>query len=811
MNTKLIASCKPPASYTSPVAGPQFSLCRLLHVACFIIVTILVGVSRSQTATATLSGKVADIANGETLPGATIQLLPGKRGTSTDQQGRFVIAKVTPGKYQVQISLIGFETKRDSVSLAPGQARHLHLLLRQQALKLPEVTVTAERDRRVKEVNLSRNFINNRELRMTSAVAEPDLFRALALLPGVAQANDFNSRFYVRGGQSNENHVLVEGMTIHNPYHGLGFFSTFDVDAIKAVEVHRSIFPVRYNERLSSVTNVILRDGNAQRFSGLGMVTLATSKLLLEGPLLKYQPESGRKWTFMLNGRRTYADAFLKYPLYFYDLSLKSVYDSGRKTRLTLHGFYGFDRFQNNDSPFPFPSYGEDFSDVRWNNYAVGVQWQRFLAGGSVWSNHISAGAFHSLARDAEYVAADSIASSRQDNTIRELSFNSEWQGSLRQRWQLTLGYAWSRFYIDQYLDRVVNNFFRQYFQGRWPAQDQHKIYAAIAGGWGEHWLYEAGIAGLYFSAHRSSALAPRFGVKYLLNEQWRIKAGAGRHYQYLTTLADDDDPVTLFDAWLPTPRDRAIARADHYGLGVEVSHSSSLEADVELYYHRNDHLTRYNRTQRPGEPFYLEGWSETYGLEARGHYNFKTYYGFANYSLGWAASHFLLRNQPMRFANDFRWQSFPSNGDIRHLLNAVVGIRPGGKWDFSATLVYQSGRPYTAVLGESTNLVDLPYPWSLFPTINDRREGLYLNGVTDFVYSSKNGRRYPFYQRVDFRAARSFSWQKIDWTFFFQVYNLFYRKNTAFRFPDISFFPLTPSRPRGLPVVPTFGLAARF
>jgi len=775
--------------------------------------TILVGVLRSQTATATLSGKVVDEANGETLPGAAIQLFPGERGASADQHGRFVLSNVTPGKYQVQISFMGFETKCDSLSLAPGQAHHLLIALRQQPLKLPEVTVTAERDRLLKDVNLSRELISSPKLRMTSAVAEPDLFRSLALLPGVAQANDFNSRFYVRGGQSNENHVLVEGMTIHNPYHGLGFFSTFDVDAIKAVEVYRSIFPVRYNERLSSVTNVILRDGNAQRFSGLGMISLATSKLLLEGPLLKYVPDSGRKWTFMLNGRRTYADAIIKYPLYFYDLSLKSVYDSGRKTRLTLYGFYGFDRFNGKDEPFPFPAYGEDFSDVRWNNYAVGVQWQQFLSAGSIWANRMSYSAFHSLAKDSRLspISIDSVLSSRQDNTIREISFNSEWWGWLQPRWQLTLGYQWSRFHIDQYLDRFLNDFFRQTFQGQWRANDQHKVYAALSGGWGEHWLYEAGLAGLYFSGYRSPALAPRLGVKYLLNDKWRVKAGIGRHYQYLTTLEDDDDPVTLFDAWLPTPRDRKIARADHYGFGVEISHSSSVEADVELYYHRNDHLTRFNRTQRPGEPFYLPGWSETYGLEMRGHYNFKTCYGFTNYSLGWATSHFFLRNQPMRFVNDFRWQTFPSNGDIRHILNAVIGIRPGGKWDFSVTLVYQSGRPYTAVLGTSTNLVDLPYWWEIFWDYNGRRSDVNLTGTTAFLYSPKNGQRYPFYQRVDFRAARHFRLFSLDWTFFFQVYNIFYRKNSAFRFPDISFFPLEPSHPKGLPIVPTFGISFRF
>jgi hypothetical protein len=782
---------------------------HLIYIVFLLIMALVLEfdhrVSWSQNASATLSGRVMDAANGETLPGANVMLLPIQRGAATDRNGRFFISNLSPGKYQLHVSFMGYDTYRDSLMLDPKHSPHLHIALKPHPLTLPEVTVSASRDRLTREVNLSQDFISSQELRMTSSVAEPDLFRTLALFPGVVQANDFNSRFYVRGGQSNENHVLVEGMTIHNPYHALGFFSSFDVDAIKAVEVYRSNFPVRYSERLSSVTNVILRDGNAQRFSGLGMVSLATSKFLLEGPLLKYQPESGRKSTFMVNGRRTYVDAILEYPLYFYDFSMKSVYDSGHKTRLTLHGFYGFDQLKGANDPFPFPS--TDYADIRWNNYAFGIHWQQFFSIGSVWTNHVSYSAFHSHAEDTQYGFTDF----RQENHIRELSITSEWQGRLQDKWQLTLGGGWSRFNIDQHVDRFLNNFLRRTFQGHWHGNNQYKAYAEIAGGWGERWIYEAGLAALYFSAHNTPAIAPRLGAKYRVNDTWRVKAGLGRHYQFLTTLEDDDDPVLLFDAWLPTPGDRPIARADHYGVGAEVSPASSVEADVELYYHRYDHLTRYNRTQRPGEPFYLDGWGETYGLELRAHYNFKKYYGFANFTLGWATSHFFLRNQPMRSANDFRWQTFPSNGDIRHILNAVIGIRPGDKWDFSVSFIYQSGRPYTAVLGTTSYPVELPSHWDPFPLFLGHRSSLGLYGERNFLYSTKNSRRYPFYQRVDFRASRSFTWLGMDWTFFFQIYNVFYRKNAAFHFPDFSFFHLDNKRPSGLPVVPTFGIRFRF
>jgi len=779
---------------------------KILQSSLLALVILFYTVIGAQPRLVHLNGVVLDVSNGETLPGAHVALSPGTQGASTNRYGRFSLSRITPGQYELRVSFVGFETYRDSLKLGKEEQRHLKIGLRPILLKFSEVTVTAERDRLTKEVNLSREFLDAQQLRTTSAIAEPDLFRSLALLPGVAQANDFNSRFHVRGGQGNENHVLVEGMTIHNPYHALGFFSTFDVDAIKAVEIHRSIFPVRYNERLSSVTNVILRDGNAQRFTGLGTISLVTSKLLLEGPVLKYQPASGRKWTFMLSGRRTYADAVVNYPLYFYDFYLKSVYDSGRRTRLTLHGFHSLDRLNGANDPFPLPS--TEFSNIRWNNRALGVQWQQFLSTGSLWTTQLSFSDFNSRASETIAWVTGQPEVFSQKNHIREINLSSEWQGRLRSLGQLTLGYAFSDYDIEQALDQFLNSYFQQTFRGRWQRSDQHKAYVSLAGGVGARWIYELGGAALYFPENRIHAFAPRAGVKYLLNESLRMKAGWGRHHQFLTTLENDDDPMILFDAWLPTPAERPVARADHYAVGIEWTRLSKLEADVEGYYHRYDHLTRYNRTQRPGEPFYLDGGGESYGMELRASYNLKTYYGFANYSLAWATSHFFLRNQPMRFANDFRWQTFPSNSDVRHIFNGVLGIRPGGKWDFNVTFIYQSGRPYTALLGRTQNLVELPLPYYFF----NPPYGGYFPGASDFIYSAKNSRRYPAYQRVDFRAARSFSWWDMEWTFFAQIYNLFFRRNAAFHFPDVEGFGNSQTkRPKALPIVPTFGISFRF
>jgi hypothetical protein len=188
--------------------------------------------------------------------------------------------------------------------------------------------------------------------------------------------------------------------------------------------------------------------------------------------------------------------------------------------------------------------------------------------------------------------------------------------------------------------------------------------------------------------------------------------------------------------------------------------------------------------------------------MEIRVRYDFNTLYGFANYAYGHATSHFFLRNQPMRFERDFRWQTFPAAGDVRHTLNAVAGFRHGGKWDFSLAVIFQTGRPYTARLG--TTAVAYDFPIGTWPPFNQPiLQNSYF--ASEPIYSSKNGLRFPFYQRVDFHAARNFHWLGTDGSFFAQVYNLFFRQNTAFYIPgDRKVL-------NGLPILPTFGLTVRF
>lgn len=741
-----------------------------------------------------LHGTVVDVETGETLPGANIQLLPGSRGTASDQYGRFQINHIQRGTYELIVSFIGYESIRKSFHFNQETDQFTAISLSPVSIEAPELSVSAERDRQVRTVNLSQEVLQMRDLRMTSAIAEPDLFRSLSTLTGVVQANDFNSRFYIRGGRGNENHVLVDGVTIHNPYHALGFFSTFDVDAIKAVEIYRGIFPARYCERLSSVTNVILRDGNGQRVSGLACLSMATSKFLLEGPILKYNHKTGKKWTFMVNGRRTYIDRFTDFPFYFYDISGKTVYDSGHRTRLVFHGFYGMDRITSeNDGTFP---------KIAWKNQALGIQWYQILSKKISLNSQISYSNFHSDATNLPEANQREDAPLEQRNRVVEKDIFTELNYQLHPLHEVTLGYSAAAYDIEQYLD----NFFRKVFQGQWQNSLQQKMYLSATGMWFNGVVYELGLTGLHFSKRTRWELSPRFGLKFLVTDAWRIKAGLGRHFQTMTSLNDDEDILVLFDAWIPTPTDRALPRADHFGWGIEFTPNSIIQSDLELYYRKYANLTRFNRTQRAGEPFYLDGWAESFGMEFRFSLNWRKYYGFVNYAWSKATAHFLLRNQPMRHENDFRWQVFPADGDTRHALKFVIGTRLGRKWEISLNGILQTGQPYTAGLGEARKAVSVPTgTWP--PYYRDPFE----YGITDsdVIFSSLNAFRFPAYQRFDIMAAYHFTWLRLKWNLFIQIYNIFYRKNTAYHNSSVN--QQHDERGFGLPFLPTFGLQARF
>ncbi len=320
----------------------------------------------SDMAKVTLSGYVQDQSNGEMLIGVTVYCAELKVGAVTNVYGFYSLSLV-PEKYTIRYSYVGFETIEKSIQLDRNLS--LDINLTSAGLELGEVTITGKRtDENVKAPEMSVAKLDIKTIRKVPALlGEIDVVKVIQLLPGVQATSEGSTGFSVRGGSSDQNLILLDEAPIYNASHLLGFFSVFNNDAIKEVTLYKGDIPAAYGGRLSSLLDVRMRDGNAKRFGVTGSVGTVSSKLTLEGPIIK------NRTTFLVSGRRTYADLFLPFAkdesvrdnkLYFYDFNMKLSHVIDENNRLYLSGYAGRDTFKNE---FASMGFGNQTASFRWN------------------------------------------------------------------------------------------------------------------------------------------------------------------------------------------------------------------------------------------------------------------------------------------------------------------------------------------------------------------------------------------------------------------------------------------------------------
>ncbi len=272
-----------------------------------------------------ISGHVKDASNGEELIGAAVMVEEIGRGTVTNVYG-FYSLSLQPGLYHLHFSYLGYEIQSRTIKLDGDQVLNIELLEKPQ--ELDEVTISAEGPRsQIRKAEMSVNKLESTTIkRIPTLLGEVDVIKAIQLLPGVQAASEGASGFSVRGGNPDQNLILLDEATVYNASHLMGFFSVFNNDAVKDVKLYKGDIPADYGGRLSSLLDVRMKDGNLKQFSGTGGIGTLSSRLTLEGPIRK------DRTSFLLAGRRTYADLFLpfakdpdvrKSDLFFYDLNLK--------------------------------------------------------------------------------------------------------------------------------------------------------------------------------------------------------------------------------------------------------------------------------------------------------------------------------------------------------------------------------------------------------------------------------------------------------------------------------------------------------
>ncbi|MBN2380597.1 TonB-dependent receptor [candidate division WOR-3 bacterium] len=759
--------------------------------------------------TGLVSGFVRDSETGEFLSYVNVYLEGTTIGTPTNKQGFYALAGIPAGTYTLVVSRIGFEEERVELKLSEGQKLRQDYSLKKQAVSVEGVEITGERARFEHEVDVGIKRMDFTQMRQIPGFVEQDLFRSLEMLPGVVSVSDYTSALYIRGGTADQNLILLDGVTLYNPYHLLGFFSTFIIESLKGAELYMGGFPAEFGGAISSVLDAEMKAGNSERIAGSAEIGLLTSKAVIEGPI----PWGKGSW--LLAGRRTYIDAItwsidkifekpleragvgsVYLPYHFYDLNAKVNWDATDRSRFTVSGFFGDDVF-NLDI--------EDESSLifRWGNGTLGARW-RYLFTPQLFSVLAFNASRYRIFSDIheEWGGGEGLFESDSGTATYRLKSSI---GELGLQWRLTwfpspshtlefglegkgveIGNSYEengeRFNPDSTWDTVYVNqrdtfwLASAYLQDKWEPTP--------------FWVIEAGVRGDYFSSGSYWRVAPRLGIKRRITADWAFKAGAGLYYQYFYVPMPRDEmllkmPIQFFQQWTAVDERYPPLQSALFTLGTEYLIKKDMSVSGEVYY-------KDLRNLREGDPFGGDGpIADSEDITPGQGYSYGAEVLF-KYRDSWLGYSYSLTKY--RFG-DTDWY-FPLH-DSRHNLNFSFALPLGKKgWEFTTAWVFSSGFPFTAQIG-----------WLQY--ISE-----YGHIVWVPISGKKGGYRYPPYHRLDVGFTKSFKlFKRYDAEFYVQVLNAYARRNVLFYEYSEPYEGVTEREAiYMLPIpVPSFGIRARF
>jgi hypothetical protein len=731
-----------------------------------------------------ISGHVKDAETGEDLIGATIFIEEISSGTVTNSYGFYTI-RLPLGIYNLKYSYIGYEPVSKEIDLRKDITFDVELVPASSQLK--EVEVVAKRlDENVKKPEMSVVKMEKKTIQNIPALmGEVDVIKAIQLLPGVQAASEGSSGFVVRGGSPDQNLILLDEATVYNPSHFLGFFSVFNNDAVKEVKLYKGDIPARYGGRLASVLDVKMRDGNSKKFSGTGGIGLISSRLTLEGPIIK------NRTSFIVSGRRTYADLFLPLSrnedvrdnkLYFYDFNAKVNHTFNENNRLYISGYFGRDVFKNE---FALMKLGNATATVRWNHVFSNRIFSNFTAIYSRY-NYTLGTADNNTPNSFEWLSSledfrlkgDFTLYLDQNNTIR-FGFSSIYHtfdpGVARGTGEETLFTEYS-VEKNHSLESGIYASNEQKLGARWILK--YGLRLSMFNNVGEGTLYRYGEndeitdsvnydRGSIYNTY--VGLEPRLGVTFLLDEKSSIKASYARTFQYIQ-LAQNSTAGTPIDVWFPASPNVKPQIADQVAVGYFRNFmDNTIETSAEIYYKTmqntidfKDHAELLLNRHLEGELRF--GTSYSYGLELL----VRKHDGKLN---GWVAYTYARAIRTINGINNDN--PFNSPYDVPHEVSVVLNYEVNPRLLLSANWIYATGKPVTFPTGRAV-----------------------IDGVVLPIYSDRNAYRMEDYHRLDIAVTlkpKIRENRKFDYNIVFSAYNAYNRHNAwAYNFTQDPNDPLT-------------------
>lgn len=742
----------------------------------------------------TISGFVKEQGSQEQLPGVNVFLADTPHGAVTNTYGFYSLTVPAGDSATISFSFVGYAKKEQRIALTKDLSMDILLATVNQ---LEEVVVSARRqeDYVSRSAQMSQIEIPIQQIKKIPAFfGEKDVLKVLQLMPGVQKGTEGQTGLYVRGGGPDQNLIILDDAVVYNANHLFGFFSIFNSDALKSVELTKGGFPARYGGRLSSVLEMNMKEGSKEKLHGEGGIGLISSRLTLEGPISK------GKSSFLVSGRRTYIDILAR-PLiarqqrgdesqvkpgyYFYDLNAKINYDLGAKDKVYLSGYFGRDRFYVSESS----STSQNDAGLNWGNATGTLRWNHllnqklFVNTSFIFSDFNFGVSSYSKDITSEGSISDEF-SLKYDSRIRDLGFKSDFDFYPSPRHSVKFGVlaTFHKFVpsalaiegsfvgvpIERSVEPVRTLESGLYIEDTWQALDFLKMNAGFR------------VSSFQTKTKNYIRPEPRFSAALRLARDFSLKGSYAQMNQYVHLLSNTGLGLPT-DLWVPTTDRVAPQQSKQVAIGLAKDiENPALTFTLEGYYKRMDNILNYkegasflsitgeNANQLSWEDNVTSGKGWSYGAEFLVHKKTGKFSGWIGYTLSWTKWQF----PDLNFGKIF----YPRY-DRRHDLSVVGIYEINKRITLSATWVYGTGNALTLPLASYAGISDNFYTRSSqgIPSSTLWR-GSQVN-----EYGEKNSYRAEPYHRMDLAIQFHKKKKRHERTWEFGVYNAYNRRNPFF------------------------------
>ncbi len=750
----------------------------------------------SQNESHTISGTVKDVTTGETLLGVNVIAVGESKGTTTNEYG-FYSLTLPKGKHTLQISYLGYVSKDEILELNDDIKRNFEL--KPSLNTLDEVVITSDTKNKSQVHNIlsGMNKLKVVDIKQLPAFfGEPDINRVILTQPGVSSIGEGTSGFNVRGGNIDQNLVLLDEAPMYVSSHLWGLFSVVNADAIKDMTLYKGSIPARFGGRASSVLDIRQKDGNTKMFKGEGGLGTLFSRITLEGPLVK------EKLNFLISGRRSYFDLFFPIiggefedsKLFFYDLNTKLSWIINENNRLYISGYFGADVMklkETSDVDETSDGLNSDI-DFKWKNATATLRWNHlfsnklFMNLSAIYSSYKytlvsqndnggfvnGAGTFNWNSGIENWIIKPDITYYVNPNTKMRFGINetlyrftpaklsSDEPGLNPENLDIDKGIEIAPYYeMEKKWDKLSFNLGIRYSWfgnvGANTVATYNPDFPITTSTITDVKEYKKGE---FIKSY--SGFEPRFSLKYNINDRKAFKLGYNRNFQYIHLISNTAAALP-FDIWKPSGTHIKPLEVNQISGGYAYdTPDKKYNLTVDSYYKTFMNFVEYKN----GADLFINENIETqllpadgyaYGLELGFYKNRGRFTGYFNYTYSVAK-----RKTTSKFneENINNGKYYPSNYDRPHLLNVTVNYDLGKKWGLGVFFTYQTGRPNTVPTGRlsfdgnpyltysdrnafripDTHRMDISFTYKPTGNINTKWQGSWNFGVYN-VYSSPN------------------------------------------------------------------------